>query len=136
MDVDFFPEYRGKTPADVALSINKRFVDAINWHLEKLPEGLSNKKLLKMLIEREPLFDLKHGILWARGGIADGEFKQVVGHTPQQDGVIETDDGEITYIDTGRVFAEGGNPKYVDDRDLFANDLTSTEIRRLAEDPN
>jgi hypothetical protein len=122
LDLGLFPEYRGRALEEITLDLNQRLLALTNLIDPSL--GFQNLELL----DQDPIFSAGPrgngyggGIFWARHDISNHEFRQVVGHTPQKDGIRESKDGRVKYIDVFRYAFEEKLPEV--GRQLALNSL-------------
>ena len=92
IDLNAFPEFKGMAVDKIVANLNERLKNAVT----------SNNY-------NDPIFN-DNGIFWTRGNIENDQFRQVVGHTVQKEGVKHKPGQRVTYIDTGRIF--GGDRKF------------------------
>lgn len=98
LHLGYFPEFKDKPLEVIVNELNARLVE----FARKIIPGRPDLNL--MLVEEEPLLG-DHGVVWTRGRIENDQFRQVVGHTPQDR--IKSDPGlRVKYVDAGRVFGE------------------------------
>lgn len=94
-----FPRFVGESPTAIA--------DALNVELRVLASkiDLTQPRLNLDLIDSNPLFGSR-GPLWARHDVSNQAFRQVVGHTPQFEGIKDDPQLRVKYVDAARVFLE------------------------------
>lgn len=138
IDLKFFPELVGKEPEAICAILNRRFRDAVaKFHSawERAGNDIQLKSRLSAeFLESDRIFDSSRGIFWTRGKIANDQFQQVVGHTPQSKGIRDNPGDRVKYVDVGRIFGELGHFDLVSSRALGANSAVSSMIRDLAHD--
>lgn len=107
LDLDLYPEYMGKPLDFIVKDLNKRLVEAVD-KIDRA-DPYANIDLLRndALFSAGPAGNgYGGGIFWARQPIENTQFRQVVGHTPQKDG-IKADPGlRVKYIDANRMRSE------------------------------
>ncbi len=87
IDLNFFPEYKGKSVKYIVNDLNNRLMKAVETG------DFSDK-----------IFDTESGIFWTRNNIENKQFRQVVGHTVKSLKHTYKDGDRVKYIDTGRIF--------------------------------
>lgn len=102
LDLQHFAEYRDKTLRFIVGDLNRRFRDVVVEMKAGDPSGNY------WVMEKDRIFS-DDGIFWTRGDIENTQFRQVVGHTPQWDGIKAEPGMRVKYIDGGRVFDEDGS---------------------------
>jgi hypothetical protein len=107
VDLTLFPEYSGRSLEFIANDLNRRLVEMVN----KI--DLSDPYHNYPLLETDPVFSsgpygngYMGGVFWARQPIENDQFRQVVGHTPQKDGIKADPGMRVKYIDANRARAE------------------------------
>jgi hypothetical protein len=139
IDLNFYPEYRGRSNADIVTDLNARLVAAVQEiqtaREEIWADGFKRHAFAQHLMAQHTIFDPDHGILWTRGDIENEQFRQVVGHTPQLDGIKATPGMRVKYIDAGRVFGEQGMVDPDRARSVMTNTAIDPGLRYLAAHP-
>lgn len=112
VDLNKFPEYVGKSNKFIADDLNRRLREAT----AKMSPDTPGQNL--EILNSDPIFATgsardghRGGIFWARQEIENSQFRQVVGHTPQPDGIIAEPGRRVKYIDAGRYAGEDGPPE-------------------------
>lgn len=138
IDLKFFPEFVNIESSVIVSEINRRFFSAV----ERFHKGWVAAKndpdiiypLIKSFLASDKIFDSENGIFWTRSKIANDQFQQVVGHTPQRNGIKDNPGDRVKYIDAGRIFGELGNFGLLNSRAFGANSANSASMRTLAHD--
>jgi hypothetical protein len=138
IDLDFYPEYRGRTNPDIVTDLNARLaaaVQEIQAHPEVLTGDFARHAFARDMMAKHAIFDSKRSILWTRDNIENSQFRQVVGHTPQLDGIQAAPGMRVKYIDAGRVFGEEGLVDPERARSIMTNTVLDGGLRYLAAHP-
>jgi len=138
IDLKFFPEFVGMAAKEIVATLNERFVNAVRaFHTAWQSAGADHElsfKVTETFLESDPIFDTHNGIFWTRSRIANDQFQQVVGHTPQESGIRDDPGDRVKYVDVGRIFGELGHFNLVRSRAVGANTANSRGLRELAHD--
>lgn len=138
IDLNFFPEFKGMETKQIVSELNRRFLVAVQKFHEAWTnageDGDRRYKASKEFLNSDPIFDPHNGIFWTRSNIANDQFQQVVGHTPQKQGIQDNPGDRVKYVDVGRIFGELGRFDLVNSRAIGANSATSQSMRIMAHD--
>lgn len=123
LDLRYFPEYRGRDLQSIVEHLNRRLVAFAKQVRADDPE--SNLWLSQF----DAIFDTTHGIFWARHVEENNQFRQVVGHTPHEDGIICTPGSRVKFIDAMRVDPETGEDRNVPHaREIMQNTVFGMKV--------
>lgn len=135
IDLGFFPEYVGKSNDYIVKSLNQRLVSSVRSlfaNSRRRSDDIEASALA--FTESDAIFDASYGIFWTRGNIANDQFQQVVGHTPQREGIRDNPGDRVKYVDVGRVFGETGHFNLERSRAIGANSANTAFVRQNAHD--